>query len=79
MATYLIDYENVHKSGLAGINNLSEGDRVIVFVGSKINDVPIETVIAMLNTPAPVKIKKMKKTADNYLDENGRGKISDMR
>jgi hypothetical protein len=68
MATYLIDYENVHKSGLAGINNLFESDSVIVFVGNKTNDVPIETVIAMLNTPAQVKIKKMKKTADNYLD-----------
>jgi hypothetical protein len=29
---------------------------------------PIKTVLAMLNSSAQVKIKKMKKTADNYLD-----------
>jgi uncharacterized protein YajQ (UPF0234 family) len=68
MATYLIDYENVHKNGLAGIKKLTEDDTVIIFVGNMINDVPIETVMAILNSPAQMKIKKMKKTADNYLD-----------
>jgi uncharacterized protein YajQ (UPF0234 family) len=33
-----------------------------------INDLPIEMVMAMLDSPAQMKIKKMKKTADNYLD-----------
>jgi hypothetical protein len=68
MATYLIDYENVHKNGLTGIKKLTEDDTVIVFVGNKINDVPIDAVMAMLNSAAQMKIKKMKKTADNYLD-----------
>jgi hypothetical protein len=68
MATYLIDYENVHKNGLNGIKKLTEHDTVIIFVGNMTNDVPIETVMAMLNSPAQTKIKKMEKTADNYLD-----------
>ncbi|MDR1082373.1 MAG: hypothetical protein LBL27_00690 [Coriobacteriales bacterium] len=68
MATYLVDYENVHKNGLVGIQKLSEGDTVIIFVGNTINNMPIETVMSILNSLAQIKIKKMKKTADNYLD-----------
>ncbi|MDR1492634.1 MAG: hypothetical protein LBT05_07925 [Planctomycetaceae bacterium] len=68
MATYLIDYENVHQKGLDGIRKLTKDDAVIVFVGNMINNLPIETVIAMLNSPAQIKIKKMKKTTNNYLD-----------
>ncbi|MDR1514340.1 MAG: hypothetical protein LBS45_01485 [Synergistaceae bacterium] len=68
MATYLIDYENVHQNGLSGIRKLTENDTVIIFVGNMINGVHIETVMAILNSPARVEIKKMKKTADNYLD-----------
>lgn len=68
MATYLVDYENVHQHGLSGIEKLSDSDTVIVFVGNATKNVPIETVLAMLHSPAQVKIKKVKKTADNYLD-----------
>ncbi|MDR1021085.1 MAG: hypothetical protein LBL73_10035 [Synergistaceae bacterium] len=68
MGTYLIDYENVHKNGLSGIKNLTESDTVIIFVGNMINDVPVEAVMAIINSLAQVRIKKMKKTADNYLD-----------
>ncbi|MDR0648008.1 MAG: hypothetical protein LBF92_01560 [Synergistaceae bacterium] len=68
MATYLIDYENVNRNGLSGIKSLTEKDTVIIFVGNMINDVPVETLMAILNSMALVKVKKMKKTADNYLD-----------
>jgi hypothetical protein len=68
MATYLIDYENVHKNGLGGIEKLTAKDTVIVFVGNMINDMPIEIVMALLHSSAQTRIKKMKKTADNYLD-----------
>lgn len=68
MATYLIDYENVHQNGLNGIRKLAENDIVIIFVGNMINGVHVETVMDILHSPARVEIKKMKKTADNYLD-----------
>jgi hypothetical protein len=68
MATYLIDYENVHKNGLTGIKKLTETDTVIVFVGKQIKDVPVDTVHSLLNSAAQIKLKKMKKTAKNYLD-----------
>jgi hypothetical protein len=68
MATYLIDYENVNKNGLNGVKKLSERDTVIIFVGNNNFDMPVETVMAIIHTPAQIRIKKMKKTADNYLD-----------
>jgi hypothetical protein len=68
MATYLIDFENVHQNGLEGLNRLTENDSVIIFIGSKETSVPIETLYRVVNSPAQIKIKKMKKTADNYLD-----------
>jgi hypothetical protein len=68
MAIYLIDYENVHKNGLNGIEKLTAEDTVVIFAGNMINDMPIEIVMAILDSPAQTRIKKMKKTADNYLD-----------
>ena len=32
MATYLIDYENVKSEGIKGIAQLSEEDRVVIFI-----------------------------------------------
>ncbi|MDR1642953.1 MAG: hypothetical protein LBT59_24945 [Clostridiales bacterium] len=68
MATYLIDYENVHDGGLSGIMKLSKTDSVIIFIGNMKNDLPIETVMTMFNSQAQIVIKKLNKTADNYLD-----------
>jgi hypothetical protein len=68
MATYLIDYENVHQNGLDGIKKLGEGDTVIIFVGNKIDSISVDTLMAIINSEAQVRIKKMRKTADNYLD-----------
>ncbi|MDR0616631.1 MAG: hypothetical protein LBG29_07480 [Synergistaceae bacterium] len=68
MAAYLIDYENVHRNGLNGIKKLTEADTVIIFVGNRISDVPIDAVHDMLSTPAQVTLKKTRKTAKDYLD-----------
>ena len=68
MATYLIDYENVHQNGLNGIEKLTEADSLIIFVGNTTNEVPVETVTAMLRTPAQIQLKKLKRTAKDYLD-----------
>jgi len=68
MAVYLIDYENTHQNGISGIDKLTERDSVIIFVGNKIKDMPTEIVETILDSPARVKIRRVKKTADNYLD-----------
>jgi hypothetical protein len=68
MATYLVDYENVHSNGLNGVNTLTHNDSVIVFMGNHRDELSINSINAMLTSPAQIKIIKMKKTSNNYLD-----------
>jgi hypothetical protein len=68
MATYLIDYENVHHSGLDGIKKLTENDYVDIFFGLQNPSIPVDTLEDIIKTPAQIVIKKVKRTADNYLD-----------
>lgn len=68
MATYLVDYENVHYNGLAGIENLTEQDCLVIFIGRKNKTLPVDTVIKLSRTHAYVIWKKSEKTAPNYLD-----------
>ncbi|MCR5831721.1 MAG: hypothetical protein K6G67_06230 [Lachnospiraceae bacterium] len=41
MATYLVDYENVHHSGLLGMEALSEEDKIVVFYSDNGETIPI--------------------------------------
>ena len=68
MSIYLIDYENVHESGLSGIKELPEGDRVIVFYGDKIKSISFDVHVQMMNSKAVVEFIETHKTAKNYLD-----------
>ena len=68
MSIYLIDYENVHESGLSGIKDLPEGDRVIVFYGDKIKSISFDVHVQMVNSKAVVEFIETHKTAKNYLD-----------
>ena len=68
MSIYLIDYENVHESGLSGIKELPEGDRVIVFYGDKIKSISFDVHVQMMNSRAVVEFIETHKTAKNYLD-----------
>lgn len=65
---YLIDYENVHESGLSGVKDLKEGDRVIVFYGDKIKSISFDVHIQMMHSKAVVEYIETHKTAKNYLD-----------
>lgn len=38
---YLIDYENVHKEGLEGVEALSRSDKVVVFYSAKADSICI--------------------------------------
>lgn len=68
MSTYLIDYENVHHNGLAGIEKLTAQDCLVIFIGNKNKTLPIDAVIKLSKTHAYVIWKKSEKTAANYLD-----------
>jgi hypothetical protein len=53
---YLVDYENVHNSGLDGILKLKAKDTVIIFYSLNVSgSVPLDVHTAILNCPAKVK------------------------
>ena len=37
MTCYLVDYENVNRSGLSGIEHLNKGEKVIIYYSEKAN------------------------------------------
>lgn len=65
---YLVDYENVSDAGLVGVNQLTKGDIVVIFYGSKVKTVAYETLIAITSSAASIEHMKAEKTAKNYLD-----------
>lgn len=68
MATYLIDYENVHQHGLAGIEKLTASDWLVIFIGNKDKTIPVDAVIKISRSQAKAVWKRSEKTASNYLD-----------
>jgi hypothetical protein len=72
VATYLVDYENKSQkgddNGLAGIEDLRDADKVVVFLGKR-SVVPAAVLDAAVNkSRAQVVFEKCKRSAKNYLD-----------
>ncbi|MBO5474285.1 MAG: hypothetical protein J6A08_10960 [Lachnospiraceae bacterium] len=68
MATYLLDYENVHADGLEGIRTLSGDDHVIIFYSDQVKSIPFERHVEMMNSRARIEFIETHKTGKNYLD-----------
>jgi hypothetical protein len=68
MASYLIDYENVHHHGLAGVEKLSNKDYVVLFLGKTNTSVHVEAAVALTKTEAKVLWKKTDGSGRNCLD-----------
>ena len=54
MATYLIDYENVKSEGIKGIAQLSEEDRVVIFIVINADTITFEAMDMIFNSKAQV-------------------------
>lgn len=65
---YLIDYENVHDTGLHGINELTSEDRVIIFYGSQDKSISYKSHQMLMQTKAIVEELQMEQASKNYLD-----------
>ena len=50
MSVYLIDYENVHASGLAGVENCGIEDEIILLYGNDTSTIPMELHIQIANS-----------------------------
>ena len=68
MALYLIDFENVHDSGLTGVLSLTENDEIFIFYSSKSEHMSFDTHVNIMKTAARVKYIKLRRSAKNYLD-----------
>ena len=68
MSLYLIDFENVHDSGLNGVTYLKETDDVFIFYSMKSEHMSFDTHVSIMKSAAKVKYIKLRRSAKNYLD-----------
>lgn len=65
---FLIDYENVNRSGLVGIEELSRSDRVIVFYSQNADSLSFGVMQMLSDTKAKVEYIKVDTIGRNALD-----------
>ena len=68
MALYLVDFENVHDSGISGVTNLTENDDIFIFYSVKSEHMSFDTHVSIMKSAARVKYIKLRRSAKNYLD-----------
>ena len=68
MATYLVDFENVHSEGLKGVDNLTENDRVYLFYSPNADSITFETHFKLMRSKAPIEMFEAKRTGKNAID-----------
>lgn len=64
----LVDYENVHTSGMTGFSALSSEDTVVIFYGNAIKSIPFDLHIEIMNSKVTTEYIKVNKVGKNYLD-----------
>ena len=68
MAIYLLDFENVHDSGITGVTSLAENDELYIFYSVKSEHMSFETHVSIMKSACKVKYIKLRRAAKNYLD-----------
>lgn len=68
MSTYLIDYENVHVNGLAGLDDKTSSDNIIIFYSANCNSLSFELHRQLGETSANIEYIKIEGTGKNSLD-----------
>lgn len=68
MNLYLIDFENVGESGLAGVSALGSDSIVTIFYGNNNKALSFEKTVELVNCRAAVEFIKAEKAGKNYLD-----------
>ena len=68
MSLYLVDFENVHDSGLTGVSNLTENDDICIFYSVKSEHMSFDTHVNIMKSAAKVRYIKLRRSAKNYLD-----------
>lgn len=68
MASYYIDYENVHNEGLKGVHKLEKGDKLYLFYSSKADTLKIDMVRQLMECTAEIRFDKIVNGVENALD-----------
>lgn len=68
MATYLIDFENVHSDGLKGIDQLTSEDRVYLFYSQNADSITFETHFSLVRSVAKIEMFEAKRLGKNAID-----------
>jgi len=68
MATFYIDYENVHHSGTAGIEELTNMEYVFLFYSQNANTMNIDTIKRFMNSRCGVEFIEANSGTPNALD-----------
>lgn len=65
---YLVDYENVHKTGLNGIDELEKNDNVIIFYSRHADKLPFSLHSQIIETKADITYFEVDTVGKNALD-----------
>ncbi|MDE6671774.1 MAG: hypothetical protein K2K16_06210 [Ruminococcus sp.] len=68
MAYYLIDYENVHVSGMDGFSNLTADDKIVIFYSDNSNSLTFEIHQQLMDALCKVEYHKAETGSKNALD-----------
>lgn len=68
MAVYLIDFENVTSSGIAGVQSLSKDDRVYIFYTANASNMSFAAHLNLLSSPAEISYYNVSNGGKNALD-----------
>jgi len=68
MATYYVDYENVHNGGMKGIEEVGSNDLVYVFYSAVANTMTMETIKKLLQSSCAIEFIETSNGTVNSLD-----------
>ncbi|MCL1904019.1 MAG: PIN domain-containing protein [Oscillospiraceae bacterium] len=68
MKIFLIDFENVHSEGLAGVDSLTENDEVVIFHSINADTITFEMMHKLMFSPAKLSYYKVRRGGRNALD-----------
>ncbi len=68
MAIFFVDLENVHSSGLEGIEKLGEKDRVFIFYTVNSQTLTVSAHLNIMNSPADIRYTEVSAGGKNALD-----------
>lgn len=68
MKIFLIDFENVHNDGLAGIDMLTENDEIVIFYSINADSISFELLHKFMFSKAKLNYYKVRRGGKNALD-----------